>query len=309
MSKNKKWDVYRWKWDNIARMEYVESVPLHLDMELNTNCNYHCIMCPFHGNRDDVPYQHMDFEMAKKVIDEFASKGGYAIKFVYRGEPLFYKDLGKIIKYAKEKGIIDTRVNTNGMLLTGDIAKELINAELDLLVFSIDSSEKETYEKIRRGGKFPSVVANVVMLQILKQFYGSKKPIVEVQCIIQDENKEEIESGKFKEFWSEIADRININPNCMEHQRTEIVDPTEKFKCESIWKRLTIWADGTIALCCGIDSDDKILGHINDDTIEEIWNGDDMNYMRELMSDGKAHLIPACRSCDVRRKFEKGELK
>jgi len=297
--------IYRWRWDNFARLKITETVPIHLDLELNSNCNYTCIMCPFHGNRQ-VDSISMPFDMVKKIIDEFGSKDGDSIKFVYRGEPLLYNDLVNVIAYAKSNGILDTIVNTNGMLLNKDMAKNLILEGLDKLIFSIDSSKAETYAKIRRGGNFYTVMRNVIMIQSLKQFCGSELPITKVQCLVQDLNKEEVESGEFENFWKELVDEVIINYDCFEHERNDIVDPTPDFRCESVWLRLTIRANGDIALCCGIDSDDKILGNIEDDTIEAIWNGSVMNNIRALITSGKAHLIPACRTCDLRRKYLRG---
>jgi radical SAM protein with 4Fe4S-binding SPASM domain len=294
--------VYRWKWENFARFGILERVPIHLDMELNKECNLHCNMCPFHSDHQVEGVEHMDIKTACKIIDDFAEKGGSSIKFVYRGEPLLHKNLHNIIGYAKLKGIVDTIVNTNGMLLTGKKAKELILCGLDKLVFSIDSHQPEIYRQIRRGGDLNTVYKNIVALQSLKQFYGSKKPVVRIQGLVQYINQVEMNDGTFEAFWGEVADEILINPYCYHHDDLTPADPTPFFRCDSVWLRLTVRVNGDIALCCGIDSDDKILGNINDDSIEDIWLGDNMNKIRKLIESGKAHLISACRDCAVRRK-------
>ena len=130
---------YRWKWDNYPKIGFIERVPIHLDIELTTRCNYDCIMCPrtyLHLKDIDLP-----FETVKKIIDEFTEKGGSSIKFVYLGEAT----------------VIETIVATNGSVLTPELSVNLINAGLDWLTFSIDSCKPEIYKQIRVKGNLKIV--------------------------------------------------------------------------------------------------------------------------------------------------------
>ena len=55
---DRKYQTYRFKWNNNPLNFVVEDFPLHLDIELNTTCNLRCGMC-FQAN-NNIPPQEMD---------------------------------------------------------------------------------------------------------------------------------------------------------------------------------------------------------------------------------------------------------
>ena len=51
------------------------------------------------------------------------------MKFNWRGEPLLRPELPKFIKYAKEKGILETIINTNATMMNEKVANNLIDSD------------------------------------------------------------------------------------------------------------------------------------------------------------------------------------
>lgn len=289
---------YRWKWENHPKKYIVEKVPIHLDCELTTRCNLRCVMCPRTNN--NIPIMDMPLKLVKRIIDEFVEKGGSSIKFVYLGEALMYPHLFEVIKYAKKKGIIDTMIATNGNLMNKKNTIGIIKSGLDFIIFSIDSCHQEIYEQIRINGKLNKVIEGLTLLKQLKDFYGLEKPKIQIQAIKMDSNKEEIESGEYERFFEQYANQIQITPYCRDYNITESIGDTPNFFCNSPFRRMTIRADGIIQICCGQRIDSKIVGDINEDTIESIWNCEKFNRVRELMKERKSHLIEACKTCPGR---------
>src|SRR3989344_5215186 len=134
-------------------------------------------MCPWHseapGLQDFVLRNkpnsesglgYMDWNLFKKIIDEASEyKPTFSsVKFNYRGETLLAKNLPEMIKYSKDKGVLDVQFNTNGSLLTEDLARKLIDSGLDGIIFSVDGANKETYEKIRRLGNYDNVYDKII---------------------------------------------------------------------------------------------------------------------------------------------------
>ena len=52
-----------------------------------------------------------------------------------------HSSLGKLIKFAKDKGILETIINTNATNLT-EKGTELINSGLDYMIYSFDGGTK-----------------------------------------------------------------------------------------------------------------------------------------------------------------------
>jgi len=293
-----KYQEYRWKWDNYPKLHKIDKMPIHLDIEPTTRCNLKCIMCP-HSFIPPKP-QDMDFDIMKKAIDEFAEKGGYSIKFCYLGEPLLYSKIFEAIEYAKDQGILETIMATNGHLFNNGSLMKLISSGLDFLIFSVDSINPEIYAKIRVGGNLEIVKDNIIMIKTLKDFYQTNKPLVQIQAIPMRENKEELESKSYHKYWKPYVDKIRISPFCEDYKNQKIIEETPDFFCKSVFRRMTLRADGKIVLCCGSRTDDKILGDIRENTLEEVWLGEEFARIRYLMKKGQSHLIEACKTCPGR---------
>lgn len=298
---SKEYLEYRRKWDTYPKEYFLENIPIHLDIEVTTRCNLRCIMCEQSFNPPEP--MDMSFDVYKKVIDEFASKGGSSIKLCYLGEPLLHKDLGKMIKYAKKKGIIDVRLATNGNLLTNKKATQIVESGLDLIIFSIDSCKPEIYEQIRVNGHLEKVIQGLEFLNQLKEFFQLDKPKIQIQAIPMELNREEINSREYHNFFRKYAHSIRISPFCEDYTIIEPIGKTPDFFCESVYRRMTIWADGSIAVCCGARTPDKILGHISQNTLEEIWLGEKFMEIRNLMKERKSHLIEICKTCTMRSRY------
>jgi radical SAM protein with 4Fe4S-binding SPASM domain len=291
------YQTYRWKWENYPLNHTTEKVPIHLDLELTTRCNYRCRMCPHSFN--SIESIDMPLEMVKRIIDEFTDKGGCSIKFVYLGEALLYPYLGEVIRYAKDKGIIETMIATNGSLLTKNKAIELIKNGLDWIIFSVDSCKADIYEKIRINGNFNIVVKNIRSFYEIRRKLKSKTPKIWIQCIKQDLNQYELMSGEYIDFWRDYCDEIRIS-KLRKYNIIESIGETPDFFCDGVYRRMTIRANGDIAMCCGERLDSKLIGNINDCTIEEAWLSNKFIAIRKLMVDKKSHLITACKTCPGR---------
>ena len=132
---------YRSLWRSTAVEHVVTDFPLHLDIEITSHCNLLCTMCPrtHRVQRGEWINKHMSIEQFRSIIDEGSANGLRAINLNNFGESFMNKDLFQMISYAKERGIIDVMVHTNGTIMSEKIARKTIDSGLDKLVFSIDS--------------------------------------------------------------------------------------------------------------------------------------------------------------------------
>ena len=144
----KKYFAYRKKWKDYPQKRIVGNFPLHLDIESTNTCNLNCPMCGRNWMKERLGF--IDFGLYKKIINQAAKYHLPSVKLNYRGEPLLHPKISEMVRYAKEKGILEVQFNTNGLLLNEKKAKELIEAGLDRIIFSFDGATKKTYEKIRR---------------------------------------------------------------------------------------------------------------------------------------------------------------
>lgn len=285
--------AYREKWKEHPQKRIVGEFPLHLDIETTNACNLKCPMCGRNWMEEKLGY--IDWNLFVKIIDEAAKHHLSSIKLNYRGEPLLHPDISKMVKYAKEKGILEVQFNSNGVLLNEKKAKELIEAGLDRIIFSFDGATKETYEKIRRGAIFEKVVNNIKNLVSLRNEKGLKRPLVRVQMVKMPENKKEVED--FIRFWLPIVNRaaVSTERNPLGAKKKEI----EHFPCSQIWQRLMICWDGEVRMCCGDWYGEYVLGNVKEKSIYDIWQGRKLDRVRKLHSQGNFDKLPLCARCEV----------
>lgn len=109
------------------------------------------------------------------------------------GEPLLHKRIYDMIKVAKEKKCF-VGFTTNGTLLNQSISERLITFNLDLIAISMDGATADTYESIRKGAKFETLVNNIKSLNLSKQRLKSKKPKVVLVFLMMKRNISELPS-------------------------------------------------------------------------------------------------------------------
>jgi MoaA/NifB/PqqE/SkfB family radical SAM enzyme len=249
-----KYRKYRLKWLLASKKHKVYDFPIHIDIETTNNCNLRCVMCGINFAKE--AFGAITWELFQKIIDEGVQHGLCSIKLNWRGEPLLHPRVVDMVRYAKEKGIVEVQFNTNGQLLTEEKARGLIEAGLDRIIFSVDGATKETYEKIRRGGIYERLVNNIETLLRLKKEMKKKLPLTRIQFVEMKENMHE--SELFKKTWEGKIDEVIVNPfldmsyldpNANEVDRSSgNLKLQERKPCNQIWQRLIFLLTGKLLM-------------------------------------------------------------
>ena len=93
----------------------------------------------------------------KEIIDRCQKAGIPQLTFT-GGEPTIRKDLVELVDYAKW---FITRLNTNGILVTKELADKLYQASLDSIQFTFYSSYKDIHNKLVGGDHFDETVEGI----------------------------------------------------------------------------------------------------------------------------------------------------
>lgn len=296
---DEEWLEYRRKWDEYPQKGIVADVPLQIDLFAVDVCNLKCPMCQ---RQSYIPGKgYMDFGLTKKILDQAAEYGLYAFNFAGLGEPTLHPQLFEIIRYAKDKGITDVNMHTNGTRLGHDFNGQLINSGLDRLIVSLDSADKERYESIRVGAKFEKVYEAVEDLIRQRNAHPRTRPHIKVNFIEMDED-DPSEKERFISYWGNKANRIGILRylDCKDDERLYHkgnYEQDENFCCPELWRRMTILSDGTATLCTRDMKKKYIIGDTAGETITEIWRGERMQYARDLHRQGRFKEIDLCSDC------------
>jgi len=264
-------------------------------------CNLKCSMCDHGRLREFRRFQRLDIGLYTKIIDEIAvEKPDARVWQIFFGEPFLCPDMAERVRYAKSKGLTDVVLNSNGVLMSEEKAKEIIEAGLDALYVGIDAATSPTYLKIRIGGDFERTVGNVLKYRDLLKNIGRPEQKLFVQYVVSGFNEHEVEA--FKRFWVSEGVTVKIRPKVswaglVEASNLRDNKEVERRPCYWIMRTMNILADGDVALC-SVDVHGRVRsGNIREHTLKEIWNGP-LKRLRELHKEGRYEELPEmCRNC------------
>ena len=285
---------YRKKWMENPKNFIVGKFPIHLDIESTNRCNLRCTFC------DKLPYLKkdqigdMDINLYKKIIDEGIKYGLMSVKLSYRGEPLMYKNIVEMIRYAKEKGIVDIYFNTNGMLLNEKMSEALVDVGLNRISISIEGTDHIAFEKERKGAKFLTIEKNIEKLIRIRDKKKSDVPRVRVQTVLL----ERIYLEDYCKYWESKCDEVSAidYKDSVNRQR----GIKYSWACPQLWQRMTIEWDGTIFPCNNCDIRSMALGNCEDRSFHEFWYSAKIQNMRKAHKSGLSDQIEACDGCPWR---------
>ncbi|MEW6618020.1 MAG: SPASM domain-containing protein [bacterium] len=282
-------------------------MPRTIWIEPTNYCNLKCIMCPQMIN-EVGERGFMEFDLFKKIIDQ-CSQFQPVIQLFMGGEPLLHKDIVKMIHYIKKNGL-KVLLATNATLLNQSLSLNLINSGIDCLVFSFDGYDKTSYEKIRVGADFDKTLGNIMSFLEMRKKSGKNKPKITLYSLCLDTEKtSEEEMAEYKKLHKELekmhVDRFIVGEAGPWAGK---FDYTSKFKirkhgsrfipCPRIWDDMAIRWDGKVVPCCADLRGDVILGEVDKLKLKEIWNGERLVALREMMIKKKYQEIALCRNCD-----------
>lgn len=297
--------AYRQLWDKVNKFELETDFPLFLHVEPNYLCNFRCPMCT-----QGVPELKKKFGYGErlktadiaKIIEEARMAGCPSISFQGDNEPFLIKKITDWFGMAREAGFLDIMVNTNGSIMSEDLAVRIIESGLTRIRFSLDAVSEKMYSKIRIGGNFKKVHRNIDLFLEVRARMGSPLPKVGVNFVKMAINAHEEEA--FKEYWSPKADYVVIQDFMVPDIQggfgeLDIAErqPITDFRCQQPWQRLYIRGNGDVTPCCAMFSSYLKLGSIHTHKLTELWNSAEAKALRKLHSEGRYRENPICLKC------------
>lgn len=282
----------RYQWYMYPKMNKVAPFPLHVDLETTAKCNLRCPMCPGRhiSNEEYSGRGHMDLDLYKKLVDECARHHVFSIRLSWRGEALVNPKFAEYVYYAKVvKKIPNVSFLTNGCLLKGELAEQLIEYGVNYISVSIDGMGN-MYEQIRHPIKFDTIYENLKAFKELKENKNTRKPVVRITTLWPAIARNPRE---FYEKLIPVCDKIVYNP-LKDYSITE--PQKEHFICQFPWERLFVAFNGDLQPCSNT-KEGFVIGNVAENSLEEIWHSSKMNELRRLHIHGKRREVFPCNQC------------
>lgn len=287
---------------NVLSMRYEPHEVGFGEVEINSNCNLNCVMC--NTQLSKRKQNNMNLDLFERILDEFKriKKTSFSIHSI--GEPLINPLLEDYFKIAK-KYKIPINLSTNGQVLDEKI--DLIcryHEIIDSIRFSVDGAVKETYEKIRKPGKFEKLVENLTLFKSVNHDGKYIKNVYMGSIANMDTLKE---LAYHLHFYSQFIPMKNIALTLMNGKSPD----NSYFFDRSLMKRhivplapcdqlngaMHFLNDGSISVCSVDYYGDLVIGNFNENKPEEIINSEKAVELRRQHNERKIPENHYCATC------------
>lgn len=167
----------------LAGVAAVQARSSHLEVDFSSRCNYRCPMC--HQSKLDMGRYALGREQLDVLIDSLPYIDTVMIAGL--GEPLLYPGLPRFLPWLRQFGC-HTHLFTNGELIDRRLQWLM---DLDRISISLDGACAETFETLRRNGRFHRVLANIRELrsaaprtELVTSTVVSRRNVHEVAAIV-----------------------------------------------------------------------------------------------------------------------------
>lgn len=266
---------------------------MEVDLHVTNRCNLKCKHCVYTSGEWDMP--DMTLETVKKIIPALKKLGVEEVH-ITGGEPLVNKEFFEIARCLHENGF-ETRVQTNGILITPDIAKRLKECGIEYVLISIDGLEK-THNSFRNNDKSFDYAIKAVKICLEAGLYTrvntviNKSNVQDLPELIKYINNLKPDQHSFfyltpvgrgkniknlmlsLEEWKEvekIVEKSGRENKCIEKIRLQnvIKNNEDDKKCRD--DNCLILANGDVYHCVFFIYSPYKLGNIYNEDLYEIW--------------------------------------
>ncbi|MCC8164998.1 MAG: SPASM domain-containing protein [Planctomycetes bacterium] len=278
------------------------SHPWIVNLELTNHCPMKCAMCPrtYEMSRNKG---YMDINLFKKIINDYSvnyvDDGGFTLWLHHFGESLMHPHFDTAIKYPVSKGI-RTGISVNPIMLDATTAERLLSSHPNIIYLMLDGDDEESFYRARGiDGIYWLSVENAVDTINLKNKI-SPETIIQITLVDNPLWKDSLDRAeKFwreahqinilrKEFWVWNGGIDAINAMCEPNGQESI--------CQTPWNYISITWDGLVVPCCADFNNLFILGDLNKESIDQVWNGSRVEELRAELS-SKIVTNNLCGSC------------
>ncbi len=277
--------------------------PRHIQLQTHRKCNMACASCPhplLERNQDRSILSEINFE---RLMAEACSHIEFKeLVLDLQNEPLIDRFLESRVSYIRKlRPDLFIGITTNGLLLTPQRFKSLVDAGLNRIVFSLNALDGEVFTKLVPNVPYEKIVDN--LRNILK--VPNARKFIKISFGVCETNYQqaadfildcEIRNIPYRYF--ALHDRISTVKNM------EFLKFVPEKTCHIPLYSMAIEQDGSVLICCQDWTSQKVMGNALNTSISAVWNHPEYQQIRyNLIHKEKLPEIP-CKGCSGAYRFD-----
>ncbi len=162
--------------------------PSKLYVETTTQCNLACPMCVKQTWGPDAAEGFLAPGIFERIKPAFPRIESLVLNGI--GEPLLHPRLESFIQAAKQEMPRSSWVGfqTNGLLISPDRARSLVDAGLDRICISVDAVDPAVYRSVRAGGEVEGIARAFSALQSAKKTSRDSSLRLGIEFVVMRDN-------------------------------------------------------------------------------------------------------------------------
>ena len=285
----------------------LNQIYFYLTEGCNLRCR-HCWIAPKFQNENRA-YPTLSLDLFKSTVEQANPLGLSGVKLT-GGEPLLHPEIERILDYIKSQNL-NLTIETNGVLCTPDIARQISECKNHFVSVSLDGADASTHEWVRGvAGCFESALQGIknlvnaeikpqIIMSIMRRNKDQMEPLVRLAESIGAESvkfnltmpiargkklhesgdtlsiEELVELGAWVE--NSLSDSTDLrlvfdHPTAFRPLGRMFGDSGDGCNRCGILGILGVLANGNYALCgIGENVPELVFGHTADNRLEDVW--------------------------------------
>ncbi len=270
----------------------------NLLIEVTNYCNNRCIFC--YNDCMKRERKFIDKDLCYRVLSDAYQLGMREVGFYVTGEPLLDKRLKDFIKRAKLIGYEYIYITTNGILANLSRVKELYEAGLNSIKYSINASNEKDYLMIHGTDNFTRVVNNLEEVYNWKTSNNINLKVYVSYIMIDATNKKSEIDKLFKNKCDEYVVMSAINqggliPSICEISHEKGIN-SFKLPCSYPFKSVVVTCEGYLTGCCMDFENLLAYADLSKEKLEDAWNNRIIRELRKRQLEGNVNGT-ICSNC------------
>ena len=279
-----------------------------ISVETCSVCNLQCRYCHLNGKNRK---KFLDVEIYEKLIKEISENKRYKIEVLeipLGGEFFVHPEAKKIVEITKK--YLDENpdfkpwiiLNENMMLISKERVELILNSGVfNHIICSIDGHDKQSFEYMRPGANYETVIANTEYLIDRNNDLGHQV-LIEINNGFDDTCKDIPLSNEMPSVF-EKADSLRywmpVDLNSSFASSIPKFYPEKGF-CSFVFNSVSISSGGKAIKCCMDLKEDTKFGDFKINSLSEIMMSQKRKQFLRKMFLGKRKELKGCSSCSIK---------
>ncbi|PIS07518.1 hypothetical protein COT78_03215 [Candidatus Berkelbacteria bacterium CG10_big_fil_rev_8_21_14_0_10_43_13] len=279
-----------------------DQFPRAIEIQTNSYCNSGCTICPYREVSGSLPSGVMSQSLFESIINQIHAHPETKIVPYFNNEPFLDRTIVKRLKLINNIcPNNEIEISTNGQCLTKKIQNQLQGVNIHDLRVSIFGFRPITHKQVMPGLDWPVVKNNLDCLVKDKKLRANIDHLSIIMVAYPGLSEEDIGLAKkyckdnFVSFklWGFFDRGGNVKEYSNKFSKTEVVGCYQ----DRPLMRLHVLFDGRVVLCCMDWKQHFVMGDLNVQTIQEVWDSAQYQDIRKKIYSPNEEAPKLCQKC------------